>query len=131
MRAVVLLAVLLLAACDRGGTKVDGVVQTKAPGHVAAGGKTSGEVIAASPQGEKPGTSGPAGTPGIPKGAEGNVGGAAPGGAPGQQPTANVPPPPVRSEKAGTAPASEDVKTGAQPQPPGVRADAPDKAGQK
>lgn len=131
MRAALLLAVLLLAACDRGGAKVDGVMQTKAPGHVAAGGKTSGEVIAASPQGEKAGGSGPAGTPGIPKGAEGNTGGASAGGAPGQQPTANVPPPPVRSEKAGTAPASEDVKTGVQPQPPGVRSDAPDKAGQK
>jgi hypothetical protein len=131
MRPVVLLAVLLLAACDRGGAKVDGVLQTKAPGHIAAGGKTSGEVIAASPEDEKAGTSGPAGTPGIPQGSGGNTGGTALGGALGQQPTANVPPPPARSEKAGTAAPSADVKTGVNPQPPGVRSDAPDKAGQK
>ena len=35
---------------------------------------------------------------------------------------------PGRSEKAGTAPASEDVKTGVQRHPPGVGAEAPDKA---
>lgn len=129
MKAVLVLAVVLIAGCHRG-ADLHNVQQTKAPGHIAAGGHTSGEVMAASPQAQQAGGSGPAGTPGIPKGAEGNTGGTAPGGAPGQQqPAADTPPPPVRSEKAGTAPPSEDVKTGEKPQPPGVRSKAPAKAG--
>lgn len=55
----------------------NGVQQTQFPGQVSAGGGTSGEVIAR--VGGKP-AAGPAGTPGIPQGAEGNTGGTAPGG---------------------------------------------------
>jgi hypothetical protein len=127
-RLALLLAVLALAACNRG-ADLSNVQQTKAPGHISAGGHTSGDVIAASPQPQTAGTSGPAGTPGIPQGSEGNTGGAAIGGAQGQQPAPQAPPPPVRSEKAGNAPPSEDVKTGESPRPPGVRSDAPAKAG--
>ncbi|WP_298234937.1 hypothetical protein [uncultured Azohydromonas sp.] len=74
----VLLAALLGAGCDRGPKVEDGVVQTRFPGQVSAGGGTSGEVIAQS--GGKQAAP-PAGTPGIPQGSEGNVGGAALGGA--------------------------------------------------
>lgn len=73
----VLLAALLAAGCDRGPKTEDGVVQTKFPGQVSAGGGTSGEVMA---QAGGKQTAPPAGTPGIPQGAGGNVGGAALGG---------------------------------------------------
>lgn len=195
----------LLAAC--GDSRPAGEAQAvNAPGHVVASGRTSGEVLAAN-AGRAPTAPQPAGTPGIPLGAEGNVGGTAPGGTivtqqpasntaavaapastpgqgPPQKPSAEEaaarekqqlaasmeavaqrwrsraaenqwamhPATPVeavagiaeqtrpgsnpvapeavpgRSEKAGTAPASEDVKTGVQRHPPGVGADAPDKA---
>lgn len=74
----VLLAALLGAGCDRGPKVEDGVIQTKFPGQVSAGGGTSGEVIAQT-SGEKQ-TAPPAGTPGIPQGSGGNTGGAALGG---------------------------------------------------
>lgn len=74
--SLVLLAAL--AACDqRAGDDVQ-ARQTQFPGQVSAGGGTSGEVIARSAGG--PSTAGPSGTPGIPQGSEGNVGGAALGG---------------------------------------------------
>lgn len=202
---------LALAGCgDRGaGTAGEAVRQTQLPGHVTAGGRTSGEVMAASAAPEA-GARMPAGTPGIPLGAGGNVGGTAPGGvvgdaaqaaaaarsapasapapaaaasspaesaaaaaaqreasqlaaamdavaerwrgraaqnqwpvhpptpvAPGPGIAAQVRPgapasaPPVHSEKSGTAPPSEDVKTGVNRRPPGVDAQAPDAAPQR
>jgi len=69
-----------LSGCDRGHTNPkDGVVQTKFPGQVTAGGLTSGQVIARSP---KPTTNAAyaGGTPGIAGGAGGTTGGAALGG---------------------------------------------------
>ena len=69
-----------LAGCDRGHTDAkDGVIQTKFPGQVTAGGLTSGQVIARSP---KPTTNAAysGGTPGIAGGAGGNTGGSALGG---------------------------------------------------
>ncbi len=128
-------AVLLLAGCGERTTGPAGQVQrTGAPGHVAAGGKTSGEVMATTATATQPGTSGPAGTPGIPQGSGGTTGGAGqvvgPSGATVQQAPPPAPPMEVRSEKAGTAPASEDVKTGRNARPPGVNADAPDAARQ-
>lgn len=127
------LAVLALAGCHRGGADLHNVQQTKAPGHIAAGGHTSGEVFAASPQDKQAGGSGPAGTPGIPQGAEGNTGGANIGGQQGQaSQQTQAPPLPVVSEKAGNATPSTDVKTGANvTQPGGVGANAPAKAEQK
>lgn len=77
-----LLATLLAAAgCGERGREVgeNGVRQTRAPGHVAAGGGTSGSVMAARPASAEP-DRGPAGTPGTPQGMEGNVGGTALGG---------------------------------------------------
>jgi len=128
-RWAVLLSALALAACQRG-ADLHNVQQTKAPGHIAAGGKTSGEVLAASSRPQDAGANGPAGTPGIPQGAEGNTGGTAPGALQGQQQeTTASPPPPIRSEKSGNAPPSADVKTGANVNPPGVRSNAPAKAG--
>ena len=127
-RAVAFLGLVALVACARGpGT--ENMVKTGAPGHVAAGGRTSGEVMASTARPEVT-SKGPSGTPGIPAGAEGNVGGTAPGGSPGQQEPSvpPAPPMPVRSEKAGTAPPSEDVKTGVQKVPPGVGSEAPNKA---
>jgi hypothetical protein len=75
---ILLLASLLAAGCGpRGPAVEDGVQQTKFPGMVSAGGGTSGEVIARASSKQ---TAPPAGTPGIPQGAEGNTGGTAPGG---------------------------------------------------
>ncbi|MGH8854099.1 MAG: hypothetical protein ACREWI_07445, partial [Telluria sp.] len=71
------LAMLALLACDRGGHSVaDGVVQTKYPGQVSAGGQTAGAIIAATP---KPVTDATyaGGTPGHAGGAGGTSSGAA------------------------------------------------------
>jgi hypothetical protein len=71
---------LALAGCDRGRENAAaGVIQTKFPGEVTAGGLTSGEVMART---SKPTTDGTyaGGTPGIAGGAGGNTGGAATGG---------------------------------------------------
>jgi colicin import membrane protein len=76
-RQAALAAILLaaLAGCDRRNAPpiVDGVRQTGLPGHVTAGGGTSGAVLATAPA--KPADRGPAGTPGIPLGSEGNTAG--------------------------------------------------------
>lgn len=71
---------LALAACDASTTRGDAqqARETRFPGTITAGGGTSGEVVAASKaKGVNPNESG---TPGIPKGAEGNVGGTQLGG---------------------------------------------------
>jgi hypothetical protein len=89
-----------LGACDneRETTVADEVLDTGFPGQVTAGGGTSGEVIAA--DGRVVDTLDPSGTPGIPKGAGGTVGGAklggtteATGGATGTPPPPGVVPP--------------------------------------
>lgn len=73
------LAGVLAAACgDRPRSAADEVRQTRFPGQVTAGGGTSGETMSRTQP--APRTPGPAGTPGIPQGAEGNVGGTAMGG---------------------------------------------------
>jgi len=87
------LAAVLLAACDRGTAPASsGVIQTKFPGQLTAGGGTSGEVIARTP---KPVTDATyaGGTPGIAGGAGGNTSGAEVGGTTretGQGPNAGV-----------------------------------------
>ena len=73
-------ACLGLAGCDRGHTNPkDGIIQTKFPGQVTAGGLTSGQIMARS---SKPETNAAyaGGTPGIAGGSGGNTGGAAMGG---------------------------------------------------
>lgn len=127
---LVLVGSALVAACgDRTTGPAGQVLRTGAPGHVAAGGRTSGEVMAGTARPTEPGSPGPAGTPGIPQGSGGTTGGAGlvvgPSGATVQQSPPLAPPMDVRSEKDGSAPASEDVKTGRNLRPPGVNADAP------
>ncbi|HVE54686.1 MAG TPA: hypothetical protein VNB23_14995, partial [Ramlibacter sp.] len=58
---------LLCASCDgqRSTPVVDGVRQTGMPGHVTAGGRSSGQVLATT---GAPTATQPAGTPGIPQG---------------------------------------------------------------
>jgi len=69
------LAMLALAGCKGDLASNDRMLQTQFPGMVTAGGHTSGEVMAANSPGGAV-NPGPAGTPGIPGGAEGNTGGA-------------------------------------------------------
>jgi hypothetical protein len=115
----VLLAALLGAGCDRGPKVEDGVVQTKFPGQVSAGGGTSGEVIA---QAGGKQTAPPAGTPGIPQGAGGNTGGAALGGTmPKESASAAGLPQGEGPQKAASA-AADPGPTGVVP--PGVSASA-------
>ncbi|NML15900.1 hypothetical protein [Azohydromonas caseinilytica] len=117
-----LLAALLAAGCDRGPKVEDGVVQTKFPGQVSAGGGTSGEVIAQS--GGKQ-TAPPAGTPGIPQGAEGNVGGARMGGTGGERVSGGLPAGegPQKAASATADPGASGVV------PPGVSASAATSSG--
>jgi len=69
-----------LSGCDRGHTNPkDGVIQTKFPGQVTAGGLTSGQVMARSAKSETNAVYG-GGSPFIAGGSGGNTGGAAMGG---------------------------------------------------
>jgi hypothetical protein len=117
--AALALVALLAAGCGpHEPERENGVQQTQFPGQVSAGGGTSGEVIARA--GGKS-ASGPAGTPGIPQGAEGNTGGTAPGGtvAKGGASAAGLP--------AGEGPqkaASAAAEPGSGVVPPGVSASA-------
>lgn len=80
MRAGILLVALVVAACDgRQPTAPNGVIQTRSPGEVAAGGGTSGQVMQRS-GGPKPDAEAHGGTPGIPEGSGGNTSGADLGG---------------------------------------------------
>ena len=70
----------ILAGCDRGHTDArDGVMQTKFPGQVTAGGLTSGQVMARTAKPQTDATYA-GGTPGIAGGSGGTTGGAALGG---------------------------------------------------
>jgi len=74
------LASAMLCGCDRGHTSAkDGVIQTKFPGQVTAGGQTSGQVMARSAKPETNAVYG-GGSPFIAGGSGGNTGGAALGG---------------------------------------------------
>lgn len=76
----VVAACAALAGCDRGHTDAkDGVIQTRFPGQVTAGGLTSGQIIARSPKPETNAVYG-GGSPFIAGGSGGNTGGAALGG---------------------------------------------------
>lgn len=78
---LVLLCAALAAGCDRGdrAQRVDGIVQTRYPGQVSAGGATSGTILA---QTSRPTTDAvyAGGTPGIAGGSGGNTAGANVGG---------------------------------------------------
>ena len=75
-----LAALAVLAGCDRGPTgAAHGVVQTKYPGQVSAGGATSGQIMARSARPETDATYA-GGTPGIAGGSGGNTSGAETGG---------------------------------------------------
>jgi hypothetical protein len=110
---------LLLAAlggCGRDGDAVqDGIRQTRLPGEVTAGGRTSGEVMAATTPAARP-QPGPAGTPGIPRGAEGNTGGTAMGG--------TTPATTPGAASAGPAAAPTATGTGTASAPPAAAASA-------
>ncbi|MCC2957681.1 hypothetical protein LK542_18850 [Massilia sp. IC2-477] len=90
------MALAVLAGCDRGrNPSVGGIEQTKYPGQVSAGGRTSGAIIAST---AKPVTDATyaGGTPGIAGGSGGTTSGAATGGTvqeTGQGPTSGVTPP--------------------------------------
>ena len=78
--APALLALALLAGCDGKPTAAShGVVQTKYPGQVSAGGRTSGQILAANAKPETDATYA-GGTPGIAGGSGGNTSGAETGG---------------------------------------------------
>ena len=84
---LVLAAALLAAGCGANDEERKlGVKQTGLPGHLSAGGGSSGEVLSRSQQADI--SIAPAGTPGIPQGSGGNTSGAALGGTTGgtQQP---------------------------------------------
>jgi hypothetical protein len=120
-----------LGGCERGHANArDGVVQTRFPGQVTAGGGTSGQVMARS---AKPETNAAyaGGTPGIAGGAGGNTGGAAMGGTvaeTGQGPSSGVTAPASGAQPgakplgdygspAGTAPAGAGSATNRDRQP--------------
>lgn len=74
------LALALLAGCgDKPTAASHGVIQTKYPGQVSAGGATSGQILAANARPETDATYA-GGTPGIAGGAGGNTSGAETGG---------------------------------------------------
>jgi len=106
----VLAACIALAGCDRGhANPKDGVVQTKFPGQVTAGGGTSGQVMARS---SKPETNAAyaGGTPGLAGGSGGNNAGAAMGGTvteTGQGPSAGVTAP-VSGGQPGNKPSGDN-----------------------
>ena len=78
--SLLLLSVALVAGCDRGREEqVNGVIQTKYPGQVSAGGATSGTILA---QTSRPTTDAvyAGGLPGVAGGAGGNTSGANVGG---------------------------------------------------
>ncbi len=119
------LAVLAVATggCDRGrNASVGGIEQTKYPGQVTAGGRTSGAVIASS---AKPVTDATyaGGNPGIAGGSGGTTGGAATAGTvqeTGQGPTSGVAP--ASGAQPGTQLPSGDNGKPAAPAPGSVEA---------
>jgi len=73
------------------------------PGHVTAGGATSGEIIARSKGSEAQGSDGPQGTPGIPQGSGGTTGGPNMGGVTGAQAASDNPPRSNSESRPGTS----------------------------
>lgn len=115
----VVAACLGLAGCDRGhANPKDGVIQTKFPGQVTAGGLTSGQIMARS---SKPETNAAyaGGTPGIAGGSGGTTGGAAMGGTvaeTGQGPSQGVTAPASGSQPGNKPPGDYGTKPADAPQ---------------
>ena len=130
MKPLLLAAALLLLAGCHDSTEPPlkgGVLQTRLVGDITSGGHTSGEVMASAGKAPNP-QPGPAGTPGIPKGAEGNTGGTAMGGTttastPGQQPAS--PAPTAASGQQAASPAPTAAASGPQPASAGAAAAVP------
>lgn len=99
------LVAMLLAACERGQTPAaNGVIQTKYPGQVSAGGMTSGQIMARTAR-DTTDAIYAGGTPGIAGGSGGNTSGAAIGGATretGQGPSSGVTAPSGTGQLGGT-----------------------------
>lgn len=100
-----------LAGCDRGqAPAANGVIQTRYPGQVSAGGMTSGQIMARTARPETDATYA-GGTPGIAGGSGGNTSGAETGGATretGQGPSSGVTQPSSSGREGGTVPAGEN-----------------------
>lgn len=115
----------LLAGCERGrNPSVGGIEQTKYPGQVSSGGRTSGAIIAST---AKPVTDATyaGGTPGIAGGSGGNTSGAATAGTvqeSGQGPSAGVTPPSGAQPGTQTQPGDHGKPAG--PAPGSVEAPA-------
>jgi hypothetical protein len=98
------LALFASGCSDRQNIASNGVRQTNFPGHLAAGGKSSGEVM--QQKGEAVKSSMPSGTPGIPQGAGGTTSGPAMGGTtPGAATAGNAP----KGQMAGETPVGGDA----------------------
>lgn len=102
---------VLLAACDRGqAPAANGVIQTKYPGQVTAGGMSSGQIMAATARPETDATYA-GGTPGIAGGSGGNTSGAETGGTvreTGQGPTSGVTPPSSAGRPGSNTPSGDN-----------------------
>lgn len=112
LRASLALAgLVLLGACgDHAATTQGGVRQTGFPGQLAAGSKSSGEIMDRAKQAQK--SQMPSGTPGIPEGAGGNTSGPAMGGtSPGAAVAGDAP----KGKMAGEAPVAGAAASPAQP----------------
>jgi hypothetical protein len=114
---------LLVAAggCNRNGLGTSGVIQTKFPGQVTAGGGTSGQILA---QNAKPVTDATyaGGHPGMAGGAGGNTGGAAMGGTvqeSGQGPSRGTSTPAGAGQQGAVLPPGDMGKAGAEHARPG------------
>lgn len=116
---------VLASACDRGRPpSLDGIVQTKYPGQVSAGGATSGTIIARTAKPAVDATYA-GGTPGHAGGAGGTSSGAATAGTvseTGQGPSSGVTPP--SGAQAGTREAQGDYAAPKAPAPGTVEAPA-------
>lgn len=123
--SLLMLSVTLVAGCDRGREqRADGIVQTKYPGQVTAGGATSGTILA---QTSRPTTDAvyAGGTPGIAGGSGGNTSGANIGGSTqetGEGPSRGVTDP--SGVQPGTQGQMADYGKPAQPAPGQVEAPA-------
>ena len=129
-RALIACALLSLAACSGGDRRGEAEApRSGAPGHVSAGGATSGEVIAQAKVSGASASNGPAGTPGIPQGSGGTTGGPNMGGATGAQAASDRPGQGSSDTRPGTS-AAGDAKQD-RPQGPADRDATNKEAGNK